>query len=89
VLRSLYGAYAKGFRDVASGIDESEADAGTVDFVTEGGRLTRVSVELEYTPHDRADRDRDVAQAQRHLERDLGKYRALPVSPTGAAGRII
>ena len=53
VFRSLYGNYAKGFEDVAASVSETDADSGTVTFETEGDRLVRVSVEVEYTPRTR------------------------------------
>ena len=77
VLRALYGNYEKGFADVASSINETDADSGTVTFETEADRLVRVSVDVEYTPHRGADPDEEVATAQRHLEHDLQKYRTF------------
>lgn len=77
VFRSLYGNYAKGFADVASSINETDADSGTVTFETEGERLIKVSVELEYTPRSTSDPDAEVAKAQQRLNRDLEKYRVF------------
>ena len=77
VWRSLYGNYAKGFSDVASSINETDADSGTVKFETEGDRLVKVSVELEYTPRTGGDPAAEVAQAQARLSRDLEKYRSF------------
>ena len=77
VFRSLYGNYAKGFADVASSINETDADSGTVNFETEGDRLVKVSVELEYTPRSKSDPDAEVAMAQQRLDRDLEKYRVF------------
>ncbi len=34
-----------------------------------------MSVEIDYTPHDRSDPGGDIARAQGELDRDLGKYR--------------
>ena len=75
VFRNLYGNYAKGFDDVAASINETDADSGTVKFETEGDRLIKVSVELEYTPRARDNPDEDVARAQARLNHDLEKYR--------------
>jgi hypothetical protein len=76
VYRSLYGSYAKGFADVSASLPDIDADSGTVTFEDEGESLSRVSVELEYTPG-RDDPSADVTRAQARLERDLAKYRAF------------
>ncbi len=75
--RSLYGNYAKGFEDVAASLSDLDADSGTVKFETEGERLVRVSVELEYTPRGRGDPSAETARAQAQLDRDLEKYRTF------------
>jgi hypothetical protein len=75
VFRSLYGNYQMGFEDVAASVSETDADSGTVTFETEGERLVRVSVAVEYTPHGGGDPGAEVARAQTRLERDLEKYR--------------
>ncbi len=54
---------------------ETEADSGTVKLETEGERLVRVSVELEYKPSAGTDPSQEVAQAQARLDRDLERYR--------------
>ena len=77
VFRSLYGNYAKGFEDVVASVSETDADSGTVNFETEGDRLVKVSVEVEYTPHSGGDPAAEVAHAQAQLERDLEKYRVF------------
>jgi hypothetical protein len=77
VFRSLYGNYAKGFEDVAASVNETDADSGTVTFETEGDRLVKVSIEVEYTPHSGGDPTAEVAHAQAQLERDLEKYRVF------------
>ena len=64
VFRSLYGTYAKGFADVASSVNETDADSGDVTFETEGDRLVKVSVELEYTRAPSSDPGAEVALAQ-------------------------
>lgn len=73
--RSRYGNYAKGFADVASSINETDADSGTVTFEAESDHLAKVSVELNYTPHSASAPDEEVARAQEHLDHDLEKYR--------------
>ena len=79
MFRSLYGSYAKGFEDVAASLSETDADSGSVTFETEGDRLVKVSVEIEYTPRKGADATAEVAAAQARLERDLEKYRVFLV----------
>ena len=79
MFRSLYGSYAKGFEDVAASLSETDADSGKVTFETEGDRLVKVSVEVEYTPRRGADAATEVAAAQARLERDLEKYRVFLV----------
>ena len=74
VFRNLYGNYAKGFADVATSINETDADSGTVKFETEGDRLVKVSVELEYIPRVGGDLGEEVRRAQARLDRDLEKY---------------
>jgi hypothetical protein len=75
VWRSLYGSLARGFADDSASLSEIDADSGTVKFETEGDRLVKVSVELEYTPHGHGEPDDEVAKAQARLEGDLEKYR--------------
>ena len=76
VFRSLYGSYERGFEDVATSLAEMDADSGTVAFETEGERLVKIAVEVEYTPRG-SDLSADVARAQARLERDLDKYRTF------------
>jgi hypothetical protein len=75
VWRSLYGNFARGFEEDASAINETDADSGTVTFQTEGDRLVKVTVEVDYTPRSRSDPDGEVHRAQARLDRDLAKYR--------------
>lgn len=77
IRRSTYGAYARGFADVAASLYEIDADDGTVTFETVGERLVRVSVVLEYTPERGGDAAAEVARAQASLERDLERYRVF------------
>ena len=77
VWRSLYGSYAKGFADVSASLSELDADSGKVTFEKEGEQLSKVSVELEYTPQRVADRKQDIARAQEHLDRDMQKFRTF------------
>ena len=76
VFRSLYGNYARGFEDVATSLAETDAESATVTFETEGERLVKIAVEVEYTPRG-SDLSADVARAQARLERDLDKYRTF------------
>jgi hypothetical protein len=76
IWRSLYGSWVKGF-DPASTITETDAEAGTVQFATEGDRLVKVTVNLDFTPPSGADPDQEVRRAQARLQRDLEKYRAF------------
>jgi hypothetical protein len=75
VFESLYGSYSRGFADVEPLIDEQDMDAGGVKFETEGDRLVRVTVELEYTPRTTDTADVEIARAEATLNRDLEKYR--------------
>ena len=75
VWRSLYGNFAKGFAEYSSSITETDADSGTVKFETEGERLVRVTVEVDYTPRSQSDPQAEVRLAQARLDRDLAKYR--------------
>ena len=77
VFRNLYGNYAQGFDDVATSINETDADSGTVKFETEGDRLVKMSVEVQYTPRGGNDASAEVARAQTRLNRDLEKYRVF------------
>jgi hypothetical protein len=76
IWRSLYGSLASGFPEAASTITETDADSGVVKFETEGERVVKVSVELQYTPRD-VDPEADVARAQARLHADLAKYRTF------------
>ncbi len=75
VLKSLLSGYTRGLTDVEPLIDEDDIAAGKVDLSTEGERLVRVSVELDYTPRTHATAEQEVARAQATLERDLEKYK--------------
>ena len=72
--RAVYDRFPEGYEDVRSSFADFEADDGKVVFADLGPNRSRVSVELEYTPHS-ADAERDIARAQRELDRDLDKYR--------------
>jgi hypothetical protein len=75
VFESLYGSYTRGFADVEPLLDEQDMDAGKVQFETEGDRLVRVTVALDYVPRDEGAAAAEIAHAQGTLERDLEKYR--------------
>jgi hypothetical protein len=77
LLDSLLSGYTRGLTDVEPLIDEDDLAAGKVDFATEGERLVRVSVELDYTPRTSATAEQEVARAKATLERDLEKYRTF------------
>ena len=77
VLDSMLSGYTRGLTDVEPLIDEDDIRAGKVAFATEGERLVRVTVEIEYTPRTSTTADQEVARAQATLERDLEKYRTF------------
>jgi hypothetical protein len=73
--RSVYDRFPNGYEDLRSSLADLDADDGRVLIADLGEGKARVSIELEYTPHDPVDPGSDVARAQRELDRDLGKYR--------------
>ena len=73
--RAVYDRFPEGYEDLRSSLSDLDADAGRVSFADAGPNRSRVSVELQYTPHDDADPERDVSRAQRELDSDLAKYR--------------
>ena len=75
VLDSLLHGYARGLIDAEPLIDEDDVKAGRVEFTTEGDRLVKVDVRLDYTPKTKATAEEEVSRAQATLERDLEKYR--------------
>ncbi len=77
VRRSLYGRATGGRDDMASSIDELDADDGTVSFETEPNRLVRVSVELDYVPRSSKRGEDEARRAQEILDSDLQKYRSF------------
>ena len=77
--RSVYDRFPEGYEDLRSSLSDLDADAGKVLLADLGPNRSRVSVELEYTPHAGADPERDVARAQQELDRDLGKIREFVV----------
>jgi hypothetical protein len=79
VLDSMLSGYTRGLTDVEPLIDEDDFRAGKVDFATEGERLVKVTVELEYTPRTSGTAAQEVARAQATLERDLEKYKSFVV----------
>lgn len=72
--RAIYHGDLEGARDAPSSVADIDADDGTVRFLRERDGITRVAVELEYTPHDREHPDDDVRAAQERLERGLSEY---------------
>ena len=75
LLQSLLNGYARGLIDAEPLIDEDDMKAGRVEFTTEGDRLVKVDVRLDYTPKTKATAEEEVSRAQATLERDLEKYR--------------
>jgi len=75
LLVSLLSGYTRGLTDVEPLIDEEDMKAGKVDFTTEGDRLVKVAVEIDYTPRSKDTADQEIARAQATLARDLEKYR--------------
>ena len=71
VLESLCCSYSRGFADVEPLIDEEDMDAGTVKFETQGNRLVRVTVELDYVPRTTDTAAEEIARAEGTLRRDL------------------
>jgi hypothetical protein len=65
------------FSDVAASVSEIDADSGIVKFETEGDRLVKVSVKVEYTPRSGSGSSAEVARAQARFEGDLEKYRTF------------
>jgi hypothetical protein len=79
VLESLCCSYTRGFADVEPLIDEEDMAAGDVRFETQGNRLVRVTVELDYVPRTTDGGAEEVARAEGTLRRDLEKYRLFLV----------
>ncbi|HEY5387634.1 MAG TPA: hypothetical protein VIL79_06995, partial [Thermoleophilia bacterium] len=79
VLESLCCSYSRGFADVEPLIDEQDLDAGEVTFETQGNRLVRVTVELDYVPRTTDTAAEEIARAEGTLRRDLEKYRQFLV----------
>ena len=73
--RAVYDRFPEGYEDVRSSFADFDADAGKVTFADLGPNRSRVSVELQYTPHSDTDPESDVVRAQRELDRDLDRYR--------------
>lgn len=73
--RSVYDRFPEGYEDLRSSLADLDADGGLVTIADLGEGKARVSVQVEYTPHDPVDPGSDVARAQRELDRDLDKYR--------------
>lgn len=75
MLQSLLSGYTRGLTDVEPLIDQDDIEAGKVDLTTEGDRLAKVAVALDYTPRSKEKADAEVARAEATLERDLEKYK--------------
>jgi hypothetical protein len=77
MFRRLVGHYMTSLGEITWGTsgDESDADSGIVRFVTEGDRLAKVTVELEYEPHSWADSEAEEETVRKRLREDLHLYR--------------
>jgi hypothetical protein len=75
VLESICCSYTRGFADVAPLIDEQDMDTAEVKFETEGDRLVRVTVALDYVPRTTDTAAEEIARAEGTLRGDLEKYR--------------
>ena len=75
MLESLLNGYARGLIDEEPLLDEDDIRAGDVEFTTEGDRLIKVDVRLEYSPRSSGGAAQEVSRAQATLERDLERYR--------------
>jgi hypothetical protein len=75
--RSVYDRFPDGYEGLRSALADLDADDGRVLFADLGDERSRVSVEVEYTPHGRSDPESDVRRAQRELDGDLDKYRTF------------
>jgi len=75
MLESLLHGYARGLIDEEPLLDEDDLKAGAVKFTTEGDRLVKVDVRLDYEPRSTDGADGELSRAQATLERDLERYR--------------
>ena len=76
MLESLLNGYARGLIDEEPLLDEDDMKAGDVRLTTEGDRLVKVDVRLDYTPRSTGGgAATEVSRAQATLERDLERYR--------------
>ncbi|MCX6372798.1 MAG: hypothetical protein NTX16_06885 [Actinobacteria bacterium] len=83
-LESICRGHSRGSADVEPLIDDQDMDAGDVRFETQGDRLVRVTVELDYVPRTTDTATAETAHAEGTLRRDLEKYR---LSPRAGVGR--
>ena len=76
VWRMFAGYYTMPVDDFVrgGGDDDSEADQGVVRFETEGDRLTKVTVELAYSPRNAGAAEEEEARVRARLQRDLKLY---------------
>ena len=73
MLESVCCNYTRGFADVEPLVDEADMDT-EIKFETEGDRLIKVTVELDYVPRT-TDAAAEIAHAEGTLRRNLEKYR--------------
>jgi len=79
LLESLLSGYARGLIDEEPLLDEDDMEAGDVRFTTEGDRLVKVDVRLDYRPRSVGGAATETARAQATLERDLDRYRRFVI----------
>lgn len=79
LLESLLNGYARGLIDEEPLLDEDDMEAGDVRFTTEGDRLVKVDVRLDYRPRSVGGAATELARAQATLERDLERYRRFVI----------
>ena len=77
--RMFAGYYTMPIEEFARpvGGDESEADSGVVRFETKDDRLTKITVELVYSPRNASAPAEEEARVRARLHRDLAQYRAF------------
>ena len=78
MLESLLNGYARGLIDEEPLLDEDDMKAGDVRFTTEGDRLVKVDVRLDYTP-------RSSARGGEGALASPGDARARPARDTAAS----
>ena len=93
VFRRLVGHHMTSLGEITWGTagDESDAQSGIVRFSTEGDRLTKVTVELEYEPHSWSDFEAEEATVRERLQGRPAALQGVPPPPLrgrGLPGRL-